>query len=83
MGTSTLPLLEILIEILLYRKESISFALFDSQLDRLKLPVLRSPRISNASEEDAEQSPRLESVAGLVQKYFEWVAVFDKCLSLN
>jgi len=59
------------------RTEGISLALFDSRIDRLKLPVLLSPsRISN--EEDTVQSPRLESVAGLVQKYFEWVGIFDK-----
>lgn len=51
------------------------FALFDAQLDQLKLPIIRPP----SQEEETGQSLKLESVAGLAQKYFEWVGVFDKC----
>jgi len=59
--------------------EHVIFALFDSQLERLKMPViLPLAGIFHDQEEDTAQSPRLESVAGLVQKYFEWVGVFDK-----
>jgi hypothetical protein len=55
-----------------------SFVLFDSQLDRLKLPVLRSPSRTFHDQDDGQaQFSRLEGVAGLVQKYFEWVGVFD------
>jgi len=56
------------------RTNSIMFALFDSQLDRLELPVFRPPYY----QEQDGQSPRLEAVSGLVQKYFEWVCIFDK-----
>ncbi|KAJ7284095.1 hypothetical protein C8J57DRAFT_1294378 [Mycena rebaudengoi] len=51
----------------------ISLALFDSQLDQLKLPVLRHP----AAEENKSPS-RLENVAFFVQKYFDLVAVFEE-----
>jgi len=54
--------------------DNIMFALFDAQLDQLKLPIVRPP----SQGEETERSVRLESVAGLVQKYFEWVGVFDK-----
>jgi len=64
--------------------EHVIFALFDSQLERLKLPVIRPPAgIFHDQEEDTGQFPRLESVAGLVQKYFEWVGVSDKQDSAN
>jgi hypothetical protein len=53
----------------------ISLALFDSQLDQLKLPVLRHP----AAEENKSPS-RLENVAFFVQKYFDLVAVFEEGL---
>lgn len=59
----------------------ISFVLFDSKLDQLKLPVLRAPSPLLFEPGDSGQSPRLESVAGLVQKYFEWLGIFEKSAS--
>ncbi|KAJ7490293.1 hypothetical protein B0H11DRAFT_2009945 [Mycena galericulata] len=52
---------------------SIALALFDSQLDRLKLPILKHPTAT------ANKPPsKPENVAFFVQKYFELVAVFDE-----
>ncbi|KZP24578.1 hypothetical protein FIBSPDRAFT_1042042 [Athelia psychrophila] len=60
--------------------ENVSFALFDSGLDQLKLPVLPGlpQSVREQEEEDAAHSPRVEPVAALVQKYFQWVGVFDR-----
>ncbi|KAG2058878.1 hypothetical protein BDR06DRAFT_875496 [Suillus hirtellus] len=55
------------------------FALFDSQLDKLKLPVLRTPTVPVFDgEESGDETPRPESVAFVAQKYFEWVGTFDR-----
>ncbi|KAH7930252.1 hypothetical protein BV22DRAFT_1101856 [Leucogyrophana mollusca] len=55
-----------------------SFVLFDSQLDRLKLPVLRPPpRSAFDDPEERSEAPRPESVTALAQKYFEWVGNFE------
>ena len=68
-----------MVKILSSRAE-IGFALFDSRLDQLKLPVIRPPsQIFHGQDEGTSQPLRLESVAGLVQKYFEWFGIFDKC----
>lgn len=55
------------------------FALFDSQLDKLKLPVLRTPTVPVFDgEESGDETPRPESVAFVAHKYFEWVGTFDR-----
>jgi len=53
--------------------------LFDSQLDRLKLPVLRAPILSVFDgEKSNNENSRPESVAFLAHKYFEWVGTFNR-----
>ncbi|KAG0705466.1 hypothetical protein DFH29DRAFT_906622 [Suillus ampliporus] len=53
--------------------------LFDSQLDKLKLPVLRAPTFSMFNgEESSDETSRPESVAFLAHRYFEWAGTFDK-----
>jgi hypothetical protein len=55
--------------------------LFDSQLDKLKLPVLRAPTLSVfGGEESSNETSRAESVAFQVHKYFEWVGTFNRCM---
>ncbi|KAG1892675.1 hypothetical protein F4604DRAFT_1700963 [Suillus subluteus] len=55
------------------------FALFDSQLDKLKLPVLRTPTVPVFDGEDnGDETPRPESVAFVAHKYFEWVGTFER-----
>ncbi|KAJ6538517.1 hypothetical protein DFH09DRAFT_1177107 [Mycena vulgaris] len=51
---------------------AISLALFDSQLDNLKLPVLNHPTVPG------RKPSRAENVAFFVQKYFDLVTVFDE-----
>ncbi|KAJ6539658.1 hypothetical protein B0H19DRAFT_1180020 [Mycena capillaripes] len=50
----------------------ISLVLFDSQLEHLKLPVLKHPSTGT------KKPPKLENVAFFVQKYFDLVAVFEE-----
>ncbi|KAJ8595363.1 hypothetical protein M405DRAFT_857439 [Rhizopogon salebrosus TDB-379] len=53
--------------------------LFDSQVDKLKLPVLRAPTLSVfGGEESSNETSRPESVAFQVHKYFEWVGTFNR-----
>ncbi|KAJ7774108.1 hypothetical protein B0H14DRAFT_2474877 [Mycena olivaceomarginata] len=52
----------------------IALVLFDSQLDHLKLPVLKSPTIGASSRKPTKP----ENVAFFVQKYFDMVAVFEE-----
>jgi len=55
--------------------------LFDSQLDKLKLPVLRAPTLSTSEGECSNnETSRPESVAFLARKYFEWVGTFNRCI---
>lgn len=55
------------------------FTLFDSQLEKLKLPVLRTPTVPVFyGEENGDETPRAESVAFVAHKYFEWVGTFDR-----
>ncbi|KAG2158863.1 uncharacterized protein EDB93DRAFT_1116767 [Suillus bovinus] len=55
------------------------FALFDSQLDKLKLPVLRTPAVPVFDgEESGDETPRPEPIAFVTHKYFEWVATFNR-----
>ncbi|KAG1755903.1 hypothetical protein EDB19DRAFT_1663604 [Suillus lakei] len=55
------------------------FVLFDSQLDKLKLPVLRTPTLPVFDgEESGDETPRPESAALVARKYFEWVGTFDR-----
>ncbi|KAF8803827.1 hypothetical protein BYT27DRAFT_7259818 [Phlegmacium glaucopus] len=54
------------------------FALFDSQLDKLRLPVIYQPPLPSAimGEQLVRQiSP--EAVLPLIEKYFEWVGIFE------
>lgn len=49
-----------------------SLVVFDTQLDHLKLPILRTPPRSAFDERDeAEDAPRPESVLFFAEKYFE------------
>ncbi|KAJ7094492.1 hypothetical protein B0H15DRAFT_125336 [Mycena belliarum] len=50
----------------------IALALFDSQLDSLKLPVVKHPTAPG------RKLSKLENVAFFVQKYFELMAVFEE-----
>lgn len=53
--------------------------LFDSNLDKLKLSVLRAPTLSVfGGEESSNETSRSESVAYLARKYFEWVGTFNR-----
>ncbi|KAF9468940.1 hypothetical protein BDZ94DRAFT_555451 [Collybia nuda] len=45
------------------------FALFDSQLANMKLPILTQPDYQD------DTSLRLEPLAPIVQRYFEWMVV--------
>ncbi|KAF5369903.1 hypothetical protein D9758_001234 [Tetrapyrgos nigripes] len=49
-------------------------ALFDSQIDRLKLPVLKFPTAPYDRLRAQEKSMRTEEVASFLNKYFEWLA---------
>jgi hypothetical protein len=56
--------------------------LFDSQLDKLKLPVLRTLTVPVFDgEENGDETPRSESVAFVARKYFEWVGTFVRCIA--
>jgi hypothetical protein len=54
------------------------FALFDSKLDQLYLPILRPPSDSQSEGDADHQSHREESVLHHAQKYFECVATFGQ-----
>ncbi|KAH7903280.1 hypothetical protein BJ138DRAFT_1020892 [Hygrophoropsis aurantiaca] len=55
-----------------------SFVLFDSQLHRLKFPVVRAPpRSAFEADDDRGEAPRPESAALFAQKYFEWIGTFE------
>ena len=54
------------------------FALFDSKLDQLYLPILRPPSDSQSEGDADHQSHREESVLHHAQKYFECVATFSQ-----
>lgn len=59
----------------------ISFAVFDSQIDRLRLPILKNPSINvqHYLQTDEDQpTSRAQPVFPLVQQYFEWTGVFDQ-----
>ncbi|KAJ7752800.1 hypothetical protein DFH07DRAFT_519456 [Mycena maculata] len=51
----------------------IALVLFDSQLDHLKLPVLKHPTAASY-----KPPSKLENVAFFVQKYFELLAIFEE-----
>ncbi|KAF8076183.1 hypothetical protein FPV67DRAFT_1470648 [Lyophyllum atratum] len=55
----------------------VSFALFDSQLDQLRLPMLVRPT-SRHDDDQNSSAPRHEPVYNFAQKYFEWVVVADE-----
>lgn len=55
-----------------------SLAIFDSGLHQLKLPILRPVSFGYRIPDESEQpltNPRRESVALLLQKYFEWIGL--------
>ncbi|KAF7352515.1 hypothetical protein MVEN_01216400 [Mycena venus] len=54
-------------------QSDIALVLFDSQLDDLKLPVLKHPTAG-----PNRKPSKLENVAFFVQKYFDMVAVFEE-----
>jgi hypothetical protein len=61
------------------RWNSVAFALFDSQLDQLRLPVSKPLALNHSFEHDTDQpSPRVERVTIFVERYFEWTAVFSQ-----
>lgn len=51
---------------------SVSFALFDSRLEQLRLPMTKFPTSRHIDENEAQDDPRLEHVHVFVKKYFEW-----------
>lgn len=57
----------------------VAFALFDSQLDQLTLPVSKPLTVYHHFDHDTDQPrPRMESVTPFVEVYFEWTAVFNQ-----
>lgn len=58
------------------------FALFDSQLDKLRLPITYQPPLPSAITgiQSVQQSQR-EEVLPLIEKYFEWVGIFEDGVS--
>lgn len=56
------------------RPGDVSFALFDSRLDQLRLPMSKQPTYHRDDDEN-RPIPRLETVYNFVQKYFEWFVV--------
>ena len=55
-----------------------SLVVFDTRLDHLKLPVLRTPPRSAFDErDDSEDVPRPESVLFFAEKYFELSGTFQ------
>jgi len=55
-----------------------SLVVFDTRLDHLKLPVLRTPPRSTFDErDDSEDDPRPESVLFFAEKYFELSGSFQ------
>jgi hypothetical protein len=52
-------------------------ALFDSQVDRLQLPVLKFPTAPYDRLRAQERSMRTEEVALYLNRYFEWIAVAE------
>lgn len=64
-----------------HSQDDIRLALFDSNLDQLKLPVVRAPTapfLGDHVDLPSGQSPKLEPLSGLVQKYFEWVGTAEE-----
>lgn len=59
------------------QSSGVAFALFDSQLDQLRLPILKQP-ISDHSYDPGQPRRRTDYVATFVQRYFEWVAAFSQ-----
>jgi len=59
------------------RSGSVSFALFDSRIDQLRLPMLKQPTHCRDDNEN-RPIPRLEPVYNFAQKYFEWIIVADQ-----
>jgi len=60
------------------RRPPISVVLFDSALEKLKLPILRRPSFSHedgVNGRDPETGP--ECVAAIVEKYFDWIGFVD------
>ncbi|GLB33604.1 hypothetical protein LshimejAT787_0104880 [Lyophyllum shimeji] len=55
-----------------------SFALFDSRLDQLRLPMVKQPTYRGDDDDDNRAAPRLEPVFNFAQKYFEWIIVADE-----
>ncbi|KAF9013353.1 hypothetical protein BDQ17DRAFT_1537026 [Cyathus striatus] len=56
----------------------IIFALFDSQLDNLKLPLVKMPSKRYDIGNEAYEAERNESVLLLAEKYFECIATFKE-----
>ncbi|RDB23138.1 hypothetical protein Hypma_009559 [Hypsizygus marmoreus] len=61
----------------------IAFAVFDSQLDQLKLPMVKRPVSNYRDIEEAWPGPRLEHVSLYAQNYFEWIVAADKDSTLG
>ncbi|KAI0755452.1 hypothetical protein BC629DRAFT_1171599 [Irpex lacteus] len=74
--TQTLSLVNMLAE---QCGQPVAFALFDSKLDQLQLPILPPPTDpAGASERDSTRAgPRRESVAELVRRYFGWIGTIE------
>jgi len=54
----------------------VALALFDSGLDRLKLPIVR--QVHDDAGQETESSPlKTEAVASFVHRYFEWVGTTE------
>ncbi|KAH7887899.1 hypothetical protein F5I97DRAFT_1804599 [Phlebopus sp. FC_14] len=54
-----------------------SFVVFDSQIDRLKLPVLRTPKGVTEEPDGSNDTPGMESALFFARKYFDIVGTFQ------
>lgn len=50
-----------------------AFVLFDSRLEQLKLPILKAPQFPGSTQHKRSPAELLNAV----QKYFEWMGIFD------
>ncbi|KAF8192436.1 hypothetical protein BJ912DRAFT_1094791 [Pholiota molesta] len=53
------------------------FALFDSQLENLKLPLLSEPSLRLGDDQAADEQPGLTPVLPLVENLFQWICIFE------
>ncbi|KAF5387774.1 hypothetical protein D9615_000211 [Tricholomella constricta] len=60
------------------RSGATSFALFDSRLDQLRLPIVEHPISQRDDSGENRSTSRLEPVYNYAQKYFEWIIAAEQ-----